>query len=217
MILQKQFRIFFIGTCIFIVIISGCTSQPVEVTETATPLPIEEVAQVDIETAVPTSTPASTETAQPTQSPTPSPTLPPTHTPEPTFTPTPIVPFQDVKPLLAPGPKSWESAFIDPGGIVYHDGLFHMFYNGLSGWPAHVKVGYATSEDGLSWTRMADEPVFTGEGIAYTGVSIFVSSAIILDNNQWALYFYTIDTGNFSGPGKMWSRHGRFTLWPICG
>ncbi|MCA9926626.1 MAG: hypothetical protein KC421_29860 [Anaerolineales bacterium] len=78
-----------------------------------------------------------------------------------------------------------------------------MFYNGISGWPAHVHVGYATSEDGLSWTRMTDDPVFTGEGINYTGVSIFVSSAIVLEDNTWALYFYTIDTGNFSGPGKI--------------
>ena len=78
-----------------------------------------------------------------------------------------------------------------------------MFYNGISGWPAHVQVGYATSEDGLNWTRMSDEPVFTGEGIDYTGVSIFVSSAIVLEDGIWALYFYTIDTGNFSGPGKI--------------
>ena len=156
-------------------------------------------------TATPTTTPRPSPTAEPTLLPTNtavSPTeIPATETPMPT--PTPDKPFATYELILSTGSQNWESAFIDPGGIVYHDGQFHMFYNGISGWPTHVQVGYATSPDGINWQRMSDEPVFTGEGIDYTGVSIFTSSAIVLDDGTWVLYFYTIDTGNFSGPGKI--------------
>jgi predicted GH43/DUF377 family glycosyl hydrolase len=135
----------------------------------------------------------------PTQTPIPSPT--PSATPSPS--PTPAGPFAEYKLVLGTGGNNWESAFIDQGAVIFHEGQFHMFYNGISGWPAHVMVGYATSPDGENWTRMTDEPVFTGEGIDYTGVSVFVTSVVVADDGTWMLYFYTIDTGNFSGPGKI--------------
>ncbi len=166
---------------------------------------VEPTVSTPTATVQPTLSPSSSPTAAPTLHPTNTAVLP-TEIPAtetPTLTPTPAKPFADFELMLAPGSQNWESAFIDPGAVIYHDGQFHMFYNGISGWPAHVKVGYATSEDGINWTRMSDEPVFTGEGLDYSGVSIFTSSAAVLEDGTWVLYFYTIDTGNFSGPGKI--------------
>ena len=178
--------------------ITACTADPAP---TATPVPATAVANIDpTETAEPMATATSipTETAVP---PTATPTA--TATASPTPIPTPAGPFANYNLILSVGSNGWESAFIDPGAVIYHDGQFHMFYNGISGWPAHVQVGYATSPNGENWTRMSDEPVFTGEGIDYTGVSIFVSSVVVAEDGTWMLYFYTIDTGNFSGPGKI--------------
>ena len=197
----------FIGgfAIIMFLMVVGCTAQSTPPPTSPPPTVEEQIAVVPTDTAVPTATTQPTNTPAPTNTavPSPTPTPLPTETPAPTETPTPSFPFQDVKPILPPGAYSWESTFIDPGGVVFQDGQFHMFYNGLSGWPRHVKVGYATSDDGLNWTRMSDTPVFTGEGIEYTGISVFISSANVLDDGTWALYFYTIDTGNFSGPGKI--------------
>lgn len=170
---------------------------------TAAPLPATAVADIQpTETIEPTATPQPTETAvPPTLSPAPTETASPTPLPSPT--PTPAGPFADYKLVLSVGGNNWESAFIDPGAVIYHNGQFHMFYNGISGWPAQVMVGYAISPDGENWTRMTNEPIFTGEGIDYTGVSLFVTSVVVTDDGTWMLYFYTIDTGNFSGPGKI--------------
>ncbi|MAU02075.1 MAG: hypothetical protein CL608_33480 [Anaerolineaceae bacterium] len=176
--------------------LAACSAAPAA---TVTPQPATAVADIP---ATLTTTPVPTDTAvPPTQTPLPSPT--PTATATPSPSPTPAGPFADYSLILGTGGNAWESAFIDPGAVIFHEGQFHMFYNGISGWPAHVMVGYATSPDGENWTRMTDEPVFTGEGVDYTGVSIFVSSAAVADDGTWMLYFYTIDTGNFSGPGKI--------------
>lgn len=185
--------------CLWVLIgLMACAAQP---DPTVTSVPATAVAD-----AAPTPEPTATVTQSPTQT-----AIPPTETPIPTATatalptaaPTPVGPFGDYDLIFSVGSNSWESAFIDPGAVLYYEGQFHMFYNGISGWPAHVQVGYATSPDGEAWTRMTDEPVFTGEGIEYTGVSVFVSSVVVAEDGTWMLYFYTIDTGNFSGPGKI--------------
>jgi hypothetical protein len=198
-------------------LLAGCNVETAEevapITATEEAQPTATTAEIAAATATtapteppPTGTPEATATvtAVPTE-------LPPTDTPEPTLTPTlapsptPPGPFTLAQnaPILSPGAHGWDSAFIDPGGMVYHDGLFHMFYNGLSQWPEHVHVGYATSEDGVKWTTMSSTPVFTGEGIDYTGISIFVTSVLVEDDGTWVLYFYTLDSGNFSGPGAI--------------
>jgi predicted GH43/DUF377 family glycosyl hydrolase len=183
--------------CLFVFSgLTACSAAPEQIAATVS------ATETPISTA--THTPSPTETAvPPTNTPLPPATATATPTPLPSLTPTPAGPFADYKLVLGTGGNNWESAFIDPGAVIFHDGQFHMFYNGISGWPAHVHVGYATSPDGENWTRMTDEPVFTGEGIDYTGVSIFVSSVVVTDDGTWMLYFYTIDTGNFSGPGKI--------------
>ena len=180
--------------CLFLLVgLAACTAAQPE--PTATPVPATAVADIS-----PTETVAPTETAVP---PTATASPAPTETASPTPIPTPAGPFANYNLILSTGSNNWESAFIDPGAVIYHEGQFHMLYNGISGWPAHVQVGYATSTDGETWTRMTDDPVFTGEGIDYTGVSVFVSSVVVADDGTWMLYFYTIDTGNFSGPGKI--------------
>ena len=177
--------------------LAACTAAPEQIAAT----------QVASNTPQPSATPTRptpTETAvSPTNTPLPTETATASPTPLPSPTPTPAGPFASYKLVLSTGGNNWESAFIDPGAVIFHEGQFHMFYNGISGWPAHVQVGYATSPDGENWTRMTDEPIFTGEGLDYTGISIFVSSVVVADDGTWMLYFYTIDTGNFSGPGKI--------------
>lgn len=113
---------------------------------------------------------------------------------------------------LQPGPADWESTYIDPGAIVQHDGEWHMFYNGIDSWPAPVKVGYATSPDGLTWTKQATEPVFVTSEIPYAAVSAFMSDAEVLDDGTWAIWFFTVESslnfnrgviGRITAPGPM--------------
>ena len=145
-------------------------------------------------TVAPTTTAATTTTT----------TMAPTTTTEP---PPPVAFDDDFSFALQSGPNEWENQFIDPGAVVFHDGLWHMFYNGIDRWPAHVKVGYATSPDGVDWTKQTDEPVFSTDQIPYAGISAFMSTAAVLDDGTWAVWFYTVQSGNSFSTGVV----GRMT------
>ena len=149
-----------------------------------------------------------TPTAPTTTSSTAAPTTSTTSTTSTTTLPPPPVPFTDGGSFaLQAGPADWESTFIDPGAVVFHDGLWHMFCNGIERWPTHVKVGYATSPDAMRWTKQTDDPVFVTSDIPYAGVSAFMSDAEVLDDGTWAMWFYTVQSGNTFATGEV----GRLT------
>lgn len=124
--------------------------------------------------------------------------------------------FQQV---LDASTNAWESQFMDPGGIVEHDGVLHMFYNGIERWPGEVHVGRATSTDGVTWTRTSDDWIYTAADVAWVPVTMFVSSAIVLADGTWALYFYTVvspgtATGNEIGMATAPGADGPWTTSP---
>lgn len=75
-----------------------------------------------------------------------------------------------VNPLLMPEPlHKWEALNVFNPGVIYHNGLFHMFYR-AQGYDYVSTIGYAVSVDGLKWNRLT-EPVFTPTSLEdYRGV-----------------------------------------------
>lgn len=92
---------------------------------------------------------------------------------------------------------AWDDRFTDPGAVIYHNGMFHMFRNGFRGFPAESQVGYVTSPDGFTWTQQDTDPIFYTKDVPYVKIGMFVSSAIVEDDGTWVLYFYTWDSTNF--------------------
>ncbi|MCI0397478.1 MAG: glycosidase [Chloroflexi bacterium] len=63
-----------------------------------------------------------------------------------------------VNPVLLPDPhSSWECYNVFNPAVIYHNGLFHMYYR-AQGLDWVSRIGYAVSEDGLRWNRLR-EPV----------------------------------------------------------
>lgn len=153
-------------------------------------------------------TPGPTDTLEP--APSPAPAL--TSTDAPTETPLPTEAMGDTSagfqffpgnPVLASGAGAfWANKFIDPGAVVYHDGLFHMFYNGIESWPNPVGVGYATSTDGIHWERQVEQPLFRVGDLYPSGEfeNLFVTSVLVEADGTWVLYYYTLAGGSFTGP-----------------
>lgn len=176
------------------VLLSGCSGG----TTPATAIP-----------SVPTHTsqPAATDTPAATVPPA---TLTPTHLPN--AIPTDqleasLLRFYELNPVLqqSNNPR-WDNLYVDPGAVLYHEGQFHMFYNGINGFPAPVRVGYATSQDGYEWQREVDESVLNAkdlEGTQWLGSNFFVTSGLVEPDGTWILYFYTLGTGGFNGPGEI--------------
>ncbi len=118
---------------------------------------------------------------------------------------TPLFTLFSDDPVVSHGESAdWDSQYTDPGAVIYHDGLFHMFRNGFKGWPASVQVGYLTSEDGLNWTEVTSDPVLRTDEVPYAGVAALASDALVLDDGTWVLYFYTWESRSGAGaPGSI--------------
>jgi predicted GH43/DUF377 family glycosyl hydrolase len=165
-------------------------------------------------TPIPSPTPSATQTPEPATS-TPTPVIPttaPTSTHLPNAIPTDelntsLFHFYDGNPVLQQSNNcQWDCLYIDPGAMVYQDGIFHMFFNGIYGFPVPVGVGYATSTDGYHWTRQVSEPVLSAKALSGSnlmGSNLFVTSALVEDDGTWVLYFYTLSGSTFNGPGDI--------------
>lgn len=118
----------------------------------------------------------------------------------PTQKPVPFFELFSADPIVPNGSSgTWDDRFTDPGAVIYHDDVFHMFRNGFRGFPATSQVGYVTSTDGYTWTKQGDEPVFTTKEVPYAKIAIYASSALVEDDGTWVIYFYTWDSSSFPG------------------
>jgi predicted GH43/DUF377 family glycosyl hydrolase len=59
-------------------------------------------------------------------------------------------------PVLNPGSTgSWDASTVEAPFVVRENGQYKMWYTGGSG-----KIGYATSPDGINWTKYSGNPIF---------------------------------------------------------
>jgi hypothetical protein len=54
-------------------------------------------------------------------------------------------------PVMTPDSAGYDRDFVGLGSVIYHDNIYHMWYSG-GNW-AHLRIGHATSPDGITWTR----------------------------------------------------------------
>jgi hypothetical protein len=98
-----------------------------------------------------------------------------------------IIPH-DTNPILPRGAEDeWDDGFTYGAQVVYHEGLFHMFYAGGGDFSIRASaVGYATSEDGLNWTKFDANPILELDSSqAAYGIRMAVP---LVDGDTWVLY-----------------------------
>lgn len=98
---------------------------------------------------------------------------------------------------------AWDSALVSIGAVVVDEaGIFHMLYNGSDeNLTAPISIGYASSPDGINWTKSDANPVLTPAVITTNPApySVIVAS-LAKAGDTWVLYFLEIVTpGNFQG------------------
>jgi hypothetical protein len=103
-----------------------------------------------------------------------------------------LTPYEG-NPVIPKGESGeWDSGFTTSAMAIYHDGLFHMFYVGGK-LPYTVAVpraiGYATSEDGLTWTKYEGNPLEGLGAIPKLAKNGYVWVVPFVDNDgTWVLY-----------------------------
>lgn len=53
--------------------------------------------------------------------------------------------------------RSWDSRWTNDPNVLKIGDMYHLWYSGFDG--EHLRIGLATSTDGINWTKYADNPV----------------------------------------------------------
>ena len=107
--------------------------------------------------------------------------------------------------------RTWDQAIVDVGAVVYHGGLFHLFYNGTQHFTLNrggsynvafqpSSVGYAVSANGYDWYRMGNTPILTLENVEMPIYNARVSSVLVLEDGTWVMYLYSQNNDNAYPP-----------------
>lgn len=101
------------------------------------------------------------------------------------------------EPLLSSDEINWADS-LRPGGVIFHNNLFHMFFVGQS--KDRSGLGYATSPDGLNWEISLKTPILTPQDMEDLPLDAKVMDASILVENDetWVLNFTVFASHNFS-------------------
>lgn len=99
-----------------------------------------------------------------------------------------LTPYAD-NPVLPRGADGeWDSGFVFAGYVLFRDGMFHMLYSGGESMGLTPSaMGYATSDDGLVWTKYEGNPVLElDQEFAAGGIGMAVPVAL---GDTWEVYF----------------------------
>ena len=89
--------------------------------------------------------------------------------------------------------------------VIYRNHIWYMYYSGYDG--AKVRIGLATSKDGIAWTKYPGNPVLdVGAGIVWDSVFSY-SPSLIYRNHIWYMY-YSGYYGGFIRVGLATSKDG---------
>jgi hypothetical protein len=101
-----------------------------------------------------------------------------------------LTPYEG-NPILTVGEEgAWDADGVADPHVIFSGGMFHMLYLGRTGnlySDVNSGVGYATSEDGLTWTKYEGNPIFVPDpSAAPDGLLNFTA---MLDGETWVIYF----------------------------
>ncbi len=74
-----------------------------------------------------------------------------------------LVHFKSYKqnPVFAgTGDNTWDRKIRERGYILFENGVYRMWYTGYNNEESERHLGYATSDDGITWKRYSDRPIY---------------------------------------------------------
>lgn len=119
-------------------------------------------------------------------------------------------------PVFKPSTSGWDNGFVTAAKVVYENG-YHMWYTGNGSGDSRTNIGYATSADGITWTRWGTDPVLRyGPGGSWE--SHGVSAPTVWHDTGaglWKMWYAGRDFRGYysigyatSPDGKHWTKYG---------
>jgi uncharacterized repeat protein (TIGR01451 family) len=111
-----------------------------------------------------------------------------------------------VDPVLSPSPGEWDEQHVLDPMVILDGSDWKMWYRGMAADGSRA-IGYATSTDGVTWTKYAGNPVLTANpgGWDNYGPS---GPAVIYDGTAYHMWYYTNRQIGYaiSADGMNWER-----------
>jgi len=124
--------------------------------------------------------------------------------------------------LLRGAPGEWDVGHIQPGAVLWDGATFHMWYGGcISGVAGPCATGYATSPDGVTWTKDPGNPVLpVGDAGSWDSLGAFIT-AVIDDGGTYRAWYWGCQTLDWisigyasSADGVHWDKWPEPVFWP---
>jgi len=119
-----------------------------------------------------------------------------------------FVPFKGNPVFKGSGTNSWDQRIRERGFILFEDNLYKMWYTGYNPVITNQKyLGYATSPDGINWTKYSEKPIFDEKW----------TEDMFVVKNCGTYYMYAEgenDVAHFlvSGDGIQWHERGNLII-----
>jgi predicted GH43/DUF377 family glycosyl hydrolase len=105
-------------------------------------------------------------------------------------------------PLLTGAPGEWDEIGVGNAMVIKDEGIYKMWYTGVANDPGYTeRIGYATSPDGITWTKYANNPVLdTTPGGAWENKGVWMPYVIKQDSiyKMWYGGFSEVSIDHFS-------------------
>src|SRR5438093_1594236 len=112
-------------------------------------------------------------------------------------------------PVLGPG-AGWESDWVDSPSVLFEAGVYKMWYQGCVG--TVCGIGYATSSDGIGWTRFLGNHVLAPNAAGWD--QTLGGPVVVHDGTLYRMWYagngpLAIQIGYATSPdGTTWTRYG---------
>jgi len=90
-------------------------------------------------------------------------------------------------PIFTPIPSIWESRTIGLNAVIFENGEYHLWYG--AGGDATNALGYATSKDGINWTRYQSNPIMTPGKAGAWDYPTLDGFNIMRENNVYKMWY----------------------------
>lgn len=128
-----------------------------------------------------------------------------------------------LNPLLLPDPSSdWETYNVFNPAVIYHDGLFHMYYR-AQGLDWISRIGYAVSADGIHWNRLRQPVVAPANERESRGVEdprvVEIDGVFYMTYTAYSSKYYGSGPATHGGGGitPMFARSTNLIHWERLG
>lgn len=106
-------------------------------------------------------------------------------------------------PVINPGSSSsWDKETVGLGSVIYYNSKYHMWYSGgstVAGTLNPWKIGHATSDDGIAWTKDINNPVLVpGTSGSWDSHVVFLPQVVVINNTFHMWYTGHKGTSDYS-------------------